>query len=427
MDATALHEALDALDALDALTTQDLSSLTDAEVHELVTGLCRARARVDGALFGALSVWDARMIWSDDGSKGAGARIAAESGWKKAAADQAMARARKLRRMPATGQAIAAGRLTADYVELLHEAAEVELDDPFTDYEPVLVDACAAVGWAESRDQIHRWIEKHDPDGADERAAKRHAKRQLSAGETLDGQVHLQGLLPRMGGQEFLAELNRLERQLYLDDQSTGNVRTASQRRADAAVEMARRSAALDGAEVDAGRAPRVTLSVVLGLNAVEHLCELLSGTVITPGEIVPLFDRCDIERIVFDGPDHDVTKVSSQRSFTGALRRAIVVRDRRCTHPSGCDTPADRCDIDHIIERFLGGETSRVNGRAMCATHNQDRVLRERGPSGWRILRVPYGAIPDTGTTPRSRRTCPNASDGDDPDDDARSRTVSS
>ena len=38
------------------------------------------------------------------------------------------------------------------------------------------------------------------------------------------------------------------------------------------------------------------------------------------------------------------------RRFFRGALRRAIEVRDRRCTHPSGCDVPAERCDIDHIV-----------------------------------------------------------------------------
>ena len=65
-------------------------------------------------------------------------------------------------------------------------------------------------------------------------------------------------------------------------DDKDGTVRTASQRRADALVEMARRSAALDHGEVAEGRRSRVVLSVVLGLDAFEHLCELLEGTPIT-------------------------------------------------------------------------------------------------------------------------------------------------
>lgn len=412
MDATTLHEVLD------ELTDQDLSSLVDGEVHELVMGLLRARSRLDGALYAALDVWDARKVWSDDGSKSAGLRIAAEAGWKKAAGNQAIARARKLRTMPATAAAIRAGRLTGDYVDVLHGAAQVGLDVPFAEYEQVLVDACAAAGYAESCRQIAGWIAKHDPDGERDRAERRNAKRHLAAAETFEGLVHLQGLLPRVGGQEWLAELGRLERQMYLADDKDGIVRTASQRRADALVEMARRSAALDHGEVAEGRRSRVVLSVVVGLDTVEHLCELLAGTPITPGELVPLLDRLDIERIVFDGRDHDVTKVSSQRNFTGALRRAIQIRDRRCTHPSVCDTPADRCDVDHAVERIRGGETSRRNGRIECPTHNRNKQLHDRAPTGWRIQRIPYAALPETGTRPRPRtRNRPDRSGDTDGD----------
>lgn len=407
--------------ALDELVEHDLSGLADAEVHELVMGLLRARSRVDGALYTALDVWDARKVWSDDGSKSAASRIAAESGWKKAAAHQAVARARKLRAMPATGAAIREGRLSGDYVEVLHDAAQVELAVPFTEYEPMLVDACVTVGFAEACRQVKRWVAEHDPDGEDDRAERANGKRRLTAAETIDGLIHVDGLLPRVGGQEWLAELDRLERQLYLADGAAGSVRTSGQRRADALVEMARRSAALDAGEVAVGRRSRVVLSVVVGLNTVEHLCELLGGTPITPGELVPLLDRLDVERIVFDGPDRDVTRVSSQRSFSGALRRAIQVRDRRCTHPSVCDTPADRCDVDHVVERIHGGETSVRNGRIECSTHNRDKELHDRRPTGRRIRCVPYGSIPDTGTEPRPRRS-PRSGTSDDSDDPDRS-----
>ena len=71
-------------------------------------------------------------------------------------------------------------------------------------------------------------------------------------------------------------------------------------------------------------------------------MCRLASGTVVTPGSLVPWLRDADLERIVFDGPDR-VLSVSRRREFTGALRRAIEVRDRECGHDL-CDRPASEC-----------------------------------------------------------------------------------
>ena len=71
---------------------------------------------------------------------------------------------------------------------------------------------------------------------------------------------------------------------------------------------------------------------------------------------------------------------VSNKRSFTGALRRAIEARDRHCRHPSGCDAPAVRCDVDHIVPHADGGPTSQFNGRLECAVHNRNAARHDHG-----------------------------------------------
>lgn len=53
-------------------------------------------------------------------------------------------------------------------------------------------------------------------------------------------------------------------------------------------------------------------------------------------------------------------------RRFTGALRRAVEVRDRHCQHPSGCDVPVTDCDVDHRQPSSQGGITSQDNGDRM-------------------------------------------------------------
>jgi hypothetical protein len=400
MDAGALHPAIDqAIDtAIDDLAAQDLSTLCDAEVHELTMGLARARCRIDGVLMAALDVWDARQIWSDDGSKSPAARLAREANWSKSAAAIAIRRARALRRLPATADAVTDGQMSAEFVDLVDHASAVELTVPFSECEPAIVDGCISAGYAEAKAAINRWVDASDPENAEHRAEKRFERRGLGAAGTIDGLVHLDGLLDAVGGQELLSELQRIESRLYDDDQGNGRVRTPRQRRADALVEMARRSATLDTAETAAGRPARIVLSVVLGLNEFERLCELADGTPLTPGELVPHLDRADIERIVFDTPDR-VLSISHRRSFPAAVRRAVEIRDRRCTHPSGCDDPSSWCDVDHVHEHSCGGETSEANARLLCRTHNRNHTLRERRPASDapRSTRPPRGWIPDT------------------------------
>jgi hypothetical protein len=389
MEADLLHRSLDELAA------QDLSTLCDAEIHELTMGLARAKCRVEGVLMAALDVWDARQIWSDDGSKSPAARLAREANWSKAAASTAIRRARALRRLPVTAAAVTAGTMGAEFVDLVDHASKVELTVPFSVCEPAIVDGCIRTGYAESKDAINRWVDAADPESAEERARKRFERRGLSAAGTIDGLVHLNGL-------------------------ATGRVRTAGQRRADARVEIARRSAALDTAETAAGKPARIVLSVVIGLNTFEHLCELADGTPMTPGDLVPHLHRTDIERIVFDTPDR-VMSISHRRAFPAAVRRAVELRDRRCAHPSGCDDPADWCDIDHVEEHSRGGETSEANARALCRTHNRNHALRNRAPASGapRTTRPPRGWIPHTPNLGPSAHTGDRTSGDTDGDPD--------
>src|SRR5205807_3336075 len=88
----------------------------------------------------------------------------------------------------------------------------------------------------------------------------------------------------------------------------------------------------------------RPLITVLAGYGAFSRTCELADGTVISPADVVPLLGDADIERIVFDGPSRVIDVGVRERFFTGALRRAIEVRDRHCTHASGCDVPAEHC-----------------------------------------------------------------------------------
>lgn len=165
-------------------------------------------------------------------------------------------------------------------------------------------------------------------------------------------------------------ELERIYEQLRLRDLRDGVERTVAQRRADALVEMAMRSAT---APAD-GLRPRPLFTVTIGIDHFNWMCHTASGTLIEPDLLIPLLSDADIERIVYDPPNRRV-EASRRRTFVGAMRRIIEVRDRHCQHPSGCDQPAHRCDVDHIEPHSRGGITCICNGQLLCTYHN--RILK--------------------------------------------------
>ena len=139
------------------------------------------------------------------------------------------------------------------------------------------------------------------------------------------------------------------------------------------------------------GRPARILAHVVCGHDAFAELCELSTGTIIHPGHLVPYLGALDIRSIVFDSATHAVA-TSRRRTFLGALRGVIEVRDRHCQHPSGCDEPIDRCDVDHVVPWSQGGETSQDNGRLLCAFHNRIEPQHARPPTppdDWIIQRI--------------------------------------
>jgi hypothetical protein len=133
---------------------------------------------------------------------------------------------------------------------------------------------------------------------------------------------------------------------------------------------MARRSAAKPAEAVE----PRPLLVVHLGDESLNRLCELGSGRVVTPGQLLPLLGEADIQRIVYAGRSRRITDLGTRtRFFTGPLREAILLRDRHCQHP-GCRVPAQNCQVDHIVPRSKGGLTVQGNGQAGCDHHNRHK-----------------------------------------------------
>ena len=359
---------LDTLNAaIDTLAALDVDGLSDEELHAAVIGVQRARGRlgvVTGRLVGR---WDARQVWAGDGSRSAAARLSRDTTCSYATAAVELRRARQLRGLPSTAAAVEAGELSLDHLDLLGRANQPHRAGLFARDEAFLVEQCTRLRHAQATRVIAYWCQRADAETNSGDDVDGLADAHLHASTTLGGTVAINGMLDPCGGAVFVNELGRLERELILTDERAGVTRTVTARRAAALVVMAQRSATLGGT----GRPSRPLFSVLVGDRAFTDLCELANGTVITPHQLAPWLDTADLETVLFDGPA-TIISVSRQRTFQGALRRAIEVRDRHCQHPSGCDIPAERCDVDHIVPHRHGGTTSQFNGRLECTTHNR-------------------------------------------------------
>jgi len=80
-----------------------------------------------------------------------------------------------------------------------------------------------------------------------------------------------------------------------------------------------------------------------------------------------------------------DVGKV---KGIPDHLRRAVILRDRHCAWPGGCDKPPAGCHVHHVVFRSRGGKTRLKDLVLLCAYHHEVCVHR----LGWTLILHPDG-----------------------------------
>jgi Domain of unknown function (DUF222) len=363
------HDELAA--AVDGLLDVDVDALDDVQLRKFVVGVACQEARLAAAKARVVHRWESSAGWAADGSRTAATALARDTMTSQKTAARELHRARALASMPATMAALAAGRFSTDYADLLVRANQSWRDAVFADHEQLLVDEIAGLRYHQAKRLVDYWCQQADAQAADDQAQRDRDAAHLHASTTIDGNVVIDGVLDAVRGAIVTGELKRLEHDLYLADKKAGVIRTAAQRRADALVLMATRSSGATGTPA------RPLFTVVVGDESLSQLCELANGTVIAAGSLVPWMCTAMLESVIFDGAS-TIISVSRKRTFTGAIRRAIQVRDRHCQHPSGCDIAAEDCDVDHITPYADDGPTAQWNGRLGCQPHNRNPRKRD-------------------------------------------------
>lgn len=371
-----LDAALGAVGAIDPrlLDREEIGALT-IEMHSRQSCMDAQVTRITGAF---------DTFGDPEGALGTPAWVAWKCRIKKSQAKAEVSRARALRHMPEVAAAYAAGEISTEHVRLL-AAGYRSNGEAFAKAEEELVDAAKTLRFDAFAYRVAYFRQLADPDGTEEEAQDAFERRHLHCSRTFEGTVQLDGLFDPIGGTIYKNELDRIERKLFeadwteardrLGDNARADdlQRTSEQRRLDAQVEMARRSAAMPAGSTF----NRPLITVLVGYETLfGRICQLADGTVVTPGQADNLFTEADFERVVFDGPSRVVDVGVKQRLFKGATRRAVEVRDQFCTHDS-CDVPYERCDVDHIQRWEHDGPTTEDNGRLRCPGHHPGRRRR--------------------------------------------------
>lgn len=272
---------------------------------------------------------------------------------------------------------------------------------------------------------LSRFENALDPDRADREALKRFERRGLSAAPTLDGSVAGRFLLDDVTGSELLTALDTAE------PFSTGDTRTAAQRRADAigviarhflgcadpdkpatarpqviVTDLRRSGAASAGPQSPSADASGAAGSVpVSGLSPeaaamlddalADAVEQALSGAEPTLTWIGPIATgtaarvACDANHTVIGvDPDGTVRDLNRERRyFTWAQSSAMIARDGDlCAWPY-CDRPIRWSHGHHLEPHSEGGPTTIANGALPCAGHH---VLLHEG--GWTLVRLTDG-----------------------------------
>jgi GNAT superfamily N-acetyltransferase len=337
----------------------------------------------------SVAAFDASGDWRADGARSASQWLSVTCKLPSSTTNRLVHLARMLRHMPLVEQAWLAGEINNHHVAALCKAYRPTTTEAFARDEAMLVDQAKTMRFGHFLVAVRYWLYKADPDRDEDEAQQQHDARSFYLDPSGWGKWFGKVTLDSIGGTIVHNEMKRIERQLFEADWAEAKARlgddvcatdlrrTPAQRRADALVEMATRSAAMPAG----ARRPEPLFSVYVGFETLHGpICELANGQVVTPGSLVPWLDQAWLERVVFDPKSRPIDVGEQRRLFTGATRRAVELRDRECYHVM-CDVRAEDAEIDHVIPASVGGPTIQDNGRVACGFHNRLRLRREPEP----------------------------------------------
>ncbi len=377
------------------LAAMSPSDVGDAELVDVLAAAERL-ARWSAALqLHAMAELSRRPVFLPDRARdedaelrSAGAQVAAELRVAQVTAERRVWLARQLiERFPATFRAVLSGAIDVRRAELIAEVADRHGLRVAEVVEARVLPKAGSRTIGQHRRAIEREILLADPADAQRRHAQAAACRRVWFTTMPDGMGEVVATLTADGMALVRATLDAAATGMKIADPDDS--RTMDQRRADALVDLARRSLATgrlggDGLALSAaqGRHPHiqvtVPLSTLIGID--DHPGEL-TGYGPIPASVARRLARDGVWRRLLTDPatgrliDYGTTRYTPPQD----LRDVIIARDQTCVFPT-CSQPAHLCQIDHTIA-YPDGPTSQANTGPPCGIHHDLKTHR-----GWLV-----------------------------------------
>ena len=354
---------------LDQLAAEDLNSLPAESMAEDLLGLQRLDNRVQAESLRRLRRFDRGQGYAATLALSAKAWLRWQCNLVPGAASEQVEVARLLDSLPQTAQALAEGEIGFRHAALIARTAEQLGEKMEAHAEEILVSAAKELDPLRLRRATAQLRHCLQPEEVLAEANQAHERRYLFLSQTFGGIFRLDGQLDAEGGAALQTALAAV-----MGPPAAGDERTPAQRRADAAVELARRQ--LDGGQLPevGGQKPHLMVSVDLATLAREPGAPAaeLEWSQPIPAETARRL-ACDaaITPIIDGEADH------TSRVVPGATRRALAARDKGCRFP-GCDSPPAWTDAHHLKHWADGGPTTLGNLVLLCRSHH--RLVHEEG-----------------------------------------------
>jgi len=179
--------------------------------------------------------------------------------------------------------------------------------------------------------------------------------------------VRLRGRLTPEGAAVVRAAIDPLCKPVAGDD------RSAEQRRADALVDVCRLALATTDLPDNGGDRPQVFVNVDFDVMKQElGVGTLDNGDRVPPETVRRMACAAGLIPLTLNRKGQPLDIGRQTRVVPGALRRAVVARDRGCCFP-GCDRPARWADVHHVKHWSHGGPTALDNLVLLCSLHHAE------------------------------------------------------
>ena len=376
---------------IDGLAAEDRSDWSGPARTQRVLELLEASERLQAEMLRTLGEWDTAHAWADDGALSAASWLAHRAPLSKARANRLVRTARLARKHDGTGEALAAGTVSAAHVEVLATVVKGR-ERVFARDEHTLLDIAPTLSVDDSATAAKHWRSAADDELSRIDALHAFEMRSASMHATFGGRLELRGSFDAEGGATVWAAMREYDQPDPLEGAPLPQG-TSGQRMADALVRIC--DEAISRRERVGRRT--ATVDVVIDVDTLvgsppseprAMRCEIDGIGAVPP--IVAQRLACDaaVGRVVMKGESEVLDLGRRTRVASRALRRAVVLRDRHCSFP-GCFAPPDWCDVHHCTHWLEGGETSVTNCVLLCRRHH---VACHEG--GWRLARGPDGSV---------------------------------